>query len=109
MGPRFSFLLLPHGLADGPPLSIRALAALRRKRSAPQELMQQMTLDEKVGQLELLSRPWGDDFNGESAQWQETLQRRLFLKATLLNVYLLDAALAFLFLVVRPSSDALCS
>lgn len=39
------------------------------------ELMQQMTLDEKVGQLELLSRPWGDDFNGESAQWQETLQR----------------------------------
>eukprot|EP00913_Durusdinium_trenchii_P029479 g27632.t1 len=41
------------------------------------ELMQQMTLDEKVGQLELLSRPWGDDFNGESAQWQETLQRRL--------------------------------
>ena len=40
-----------------------------------EELMKKMTVEEKVGQLELLSRPWGDDFNGESAQWQDTINR----------------------------------
>ena len=40
-----------------------------------QDLLERMTLEEKVGQLELLSRPWGDDFNGESAQWSEVLAR----------------------------------
>ena len=40
-----------------------------------EDLLERMTLEEKVGQLELLSRPWGDDFNGESAQWSQVLAR----------------------------------
>ena len=39
------------------------------------DLLRRMSVDEKVGQLELLSRPWGDDFNGESPEWADTMER----------------------------------
>jgi len=39
-----------------------------------EDLMAKMTLEEKVGQLELYSRPSGSDFNGQSIGWNTTVK-----------------------------------
>ena len=54
-------------------VSCMSLGAVGMNSQLVEDLVAKMTLEEKVGQLELYSRPSGSDFNGQSLGWNTTV------------------------------------